>query len=206
MSTLPPVDEALAEPELVAYRDKVLAAVRARDWPALQDLMYYRIGFGPDYQDAKRRLLGDFWGMPSVDSPLWWKLERALTWGSRFNPGRVLVSPGLDLAWPAGLDRERHLVAGPDVPFYAEPSPNTPVVARLHHDVVALVDGSFAGYDWHTNREDHSGGVFYHVRTADGRTGHVFHRDLASPLEHQAYIAKVEDRWWQLVAFVSPPA
>lgn len=217
---LPPVDEAAEEPELVAFRAKVLAAIAAKDWPALEETMFWRAGFGPDYQDAKRRRLGEFWGMPSPDSPMWWKMERALRWGGRFNSGRVLHAPGLDLAWPEGYDPRRWLVAaGPEVPMREAPSPSAQVTAWLSYDLVEYVpipgreDAPFPyDYDWHTNRADHgppgySAEGFHHVRAVDGRTGWVDHHQLISPLEHQVYISKVEDRWWgQIVAFVAPGA
>ncbi len=220
LTRLPPVDEADRDPELVVFRDKLLAAVRARDWEALKEQMYFRIGFGPDYFDAKIRLLGDFWGMPSPESPFWWKLERALAWGGRFNPGGVFAAPGLDLAWPADLDRKRCLVAvGPEVPLREAASPDAPAIAYLSYDVVELVplpgmaDLPFdEHYDWHTNRADHgqrgySLKGFHHVRTAAGQVGFVDHHQLLSPLEHQAYLARIDEgRWWSMVAFVAPGA
>ena len=218
---LPPADEADQDPDLGAFRAQVLAALAARDWEALRAHLYVRMGFGPDYQDAKPRNLAHFWGAEDPASPFWWKAERALRWGGRFNPGRVFASPGLDLMWPEGLDPARHLVAaGPEVPLRAAPGPDAEVVAWLSYDLLALTplpgqaETPFdAGYDWHHAREHHVRpgfglGEFHHVRRlADGREGFVFHRDAISPLEHQAYFSRIDDgRWWSWVAFVAPGA
>lgn len=217
---LPPVDESSRDPDLGPFRETLLAALRAKDWAALKAEMYHRIGFGPEYQDAKPRLLGDFWGMPSPDSPMWWKMERALSWGGRFNPSGLFVAPGLDLAWPEGYDAHRCLVAaGPEVPLRRAPSPDAEVIAWLAYDLVELVplpgmeDVPFdEHYDWHTARADHgqrgySLEGFQHVRTAAGQVGFVDHHQLLSPLEHQVYLHRIEDgRWWAMVAFVAPGA
>lgn len=216
---LPILDEAAREPELVALRGRMARAAQRRDWDALAADMFWRVGFGPDYQDAKPRNLAHFWGAERSLSPFWAKFSSALATGGRFRPGGVFVAPGLDLGWPTGLDPQAWLIATrPGAALREAPHPDAPVILRLLHDLIErwpLADAAGpldpGALDWSRPVQGplwpgRARDGWHHVRTPAGTTGYMHPDDLRSPLEHQAYFAKVEDRVWQLVAFVAPGA
>jgi hypothetical protein len=214
--TLRPQDEASQDPDLLVFRRKLLAASVARDWDALKELMHNRVGFGPEYFDAKRSNFGYFWRVHEPDSRLWWKLTRALQWGGRFVPGDLFACPGLD--WPAEFDPKRFLVAaGEDVPLLAAPRREAQVNSRLAYHIVEQVPMPGMehvpfdeNYPYHNNWEHHGQHGYcwddhLHVRTLEGEQGYVYCRNLISPLEHQVYLKRIEGgRWWAMMAFYAP--
>jgi len=215
---LPMLDEAPRAPGLVAVRARMARAAARRDWEALAADMFWRVGFGPDHQDAKPRNLAHFWGVERPDSPFWGKLARALARGGRFRPGGVFVAPGLDLGWPRGLDPQAWLAADrPGVALRAGPHADAALRLRLMDELVER--WPLAGEPGPLSPEDvawsrpvagpvwpgHGRDGWHHVRTQAGVTGFMHVDDVRSPLEHQAYFAEV-DFGWQLVAFVAPGA
>ena len=211
------MDEAAREPELVAYRAQLIAAAESRDWKALHELIHPQVSYGPYLENAKRYNMAYFWNLPERSSFFWGKFLRALRFGGRFAPGGQFEAPGLHLAWPEAYDPRRwYVAAGPEVALREGPGPDTPVLARLAYDMLEPVpmpgfaDVPYAmDYTFHNNHEHHgrhgyAWENFLHVRTAAGQTGYVYQLDAISPLEHQVYFSKVEDRWWQMVAFVAP--
>ena len=201
-------DEATRDPELVAFRERLLRALDARDWPALQELLYHRVAYGRDFLEQKVAGFGHFWRMPDPQSPLWWKLANALRWGGRFGEGGLFEAPGI--VWPEGLDLRRTLLVNGalrDGPHGAE-------LARLDGEVVTLVPTGDEPFDEHYpyhNSWEHHGqhgyawDNFLHVRTEDGRTGWVHCTDVLSPLEQRAYLKKADGgMWWRVMSFVTP--
>ena len=174
-----PVDEAPADPSLVAYREELLAAVRRRDVDAVVALSdpNVRTSFGDDggAEELRRKL---------QDGALMNDLEQILPLGGKFTGPenqRTFWAPYVYSAWPDRHDAFQSLaVIGENVPLRDEPDANARVLAMLSHDIVG-----------HEKRE----GDWFRIKTADGRTGWVEKSSVVSPVGYRAGLSKVDGQW-----------
>lgn len=177
---LPFVDEASQDPSFVAYRDRLIAAVRARDTKAVLELSdpAIRTSFGDTggHADLARRLEkpGHFQ-----------ELEAILTLGGTFRgegAQRSFWAPYVYSTFPDEHDAFEHVaVISDDAPLREQPSPDARVIATLSRDIVAGNVGERT--DW------------MQVRTADGKTGYVESRHVRSPIDYRAGFMKTDAGW-----------
>lgn len=172
-----PVDEASQDATFVAYRDELLAAVRARDAESVVALAdpNIRTSFGDDGgADALRKKL--------AETETWADFEQLLSLGGTFRgeaESRSFWAPYVYSAWPEEHDAFTSLaVIGKDVPLRTSNAANAETVALLSYDIVMRAEGS---------------GV--NVKTADGRTGFVDPAMLRSPVGYRAGFMKSGGRW-----------
>ncbi|HEX2060416.1 MAG TPA: SH3 domain-containing protein [Thermoanaerobaculia bacterium] len=172
------VDEASADPALVAYRNELLAAVRRRDADAVVALAdpNIRTSFGGSGgSDELRRMLGE--------PGMWDDLEQILTNGGTFLEGSdrtAFWAPYVYSAWPEEHDAfTRYAVIGDDVPLYD--APDGKPVATLSRNIV--------------ERASEPSGTWTRIRTADGRSGFVATKLLRSPVGYRAGFNKDGERW-----------
>ncbi len=93
------------------------------------------------------------------------------------------VTPYVHSLWPEDVDpSECSAIAGREVDVRKHPNMNSPVIARLSHDIV---------------RVDHtaSQGGWERITTPDGREGHVFGAFIRSKYDWSAGFAKVDGEW-----------
>ena len=168
------VDEASKDPTFAAYRDQLLAAVRARDAKKVLELSdpNIRLSFGGTGGRAafEKALKEEIWG----------ELEQILTLGGGFREG-MFWAPYVYSAWPESQDAFEYLaVVGDDVPLRASPDTSAPVIATLSRDLV---------------KREGQPNPWQKVTTADGKTGYVETKSVRSPVGYRAGLAKSKDGW-----------
>ena len=172
------VDEAAKDPTFLAYRDGLLAAVRARDAKKVLALSDPNVrtsfGGGGGRADLEQALQEEVWG----------ELEQILSLGGTFRDG-MFWAPYVYSAWPESHDAFESLaVVGDDVPLREAAGASAPEIATLSRDIVkrASAPGE-AGIGWTK------------VTTADGKTGFVESKSVRSPVDYRAGFMKTGDRW-----------
>lgn len=177
---LPFVDEASQDPSLVAFRERFLAAVRAKDRDAVIALTdpNVRTSFGDaaGRADLIRRLEGP---------ELWQELEWILTHGGTFRGEggtRSFWAPYVYSTYPDAQDAFTTMaVIADDVPLREQASPDARVLATLSRDIVEADAGDR--------------GEWTAVTTADGRKGFVRSTEVRSPIDYRAGFMKSGNGW-----------
>ena len=186
-----PVDEAAQNPDFLAFRDGLLAAVRRRDLDAVVAVAArnIKLSFGGSYGRAQFRnqLVADDNG---EGGSYWEELEWALKLGGVFNgeQQQQFCTPYVSCSGPhqcTECDPFETLVAVTDkAPVYSAADASSPVLTHLYHDVVTLVKYATP---WHQ------------VQLADGRSGYVTFPDFRSPIGYRAHFEKREGHWWMRI-------
>lgn len=182
---LMPLDEASKDPSFLAYREKLLGALKTKDTDALQPLVDPKIrttfGEGGGWEDFKKQ-----WKLPANDSPLWTELTTILSHGGSFEDVmdvRRFCAPYVYSDWPEDLDSFEYLaVIGDDVPLYESASAASKVVATLNHDIVRSLEGMGRG-------------EFRHVELSDKKQGWIRRDQARSPIEYRACFTKAGGDW-----------
>lgn len=180
-----PVDRASEDPSFVAYRDKLRAAVAARDTEALLALVDPKIrtdfGGGGGLADFRRH-----WNLPSKDSKLWSELDVILSHGGSFRSPmetKMFCAPYVYSEWPDNLDAFTYLaVIDDDAPLRKAAAANATVIETLRYDLVKNVGMDF-GKPW---RE---------VELENGTRGFVANEHVRSPIEYRACFAQTGGQW-----------
>lgn len=192
---LMPVDEAPRDPELVAYRDALLAAVRARNIEAVvlmaDPAIRTTFGAGGGHADFRRML-----NEPGMLA----ELEQVLTLGGSFRGEGETVSfwaPYVYSAWPDIHDPFESLaVVSENVPLLRAPDPTSPPVATLSYDIVERLSPP----------QPLAAGAtpppYIEIATADERRGWVAATSVRSHVGYRAGFMKTDGRW-RLSAFVA---
>ena len=170
------VDEAAKDPSFAAYRDQLLAAVRARDAKTVLALSdpNIRTSFGGDGGSAALE--------QALKEETWGELEQILSLGGTFREG-MFWAPYVYAAWPESQDAfETLAVIGDDVPLRESADANAPVIATLSRDLVTRASAPGAG------------GAWTKVKTADGKTGFVESKP-SHPVGYRAGFMKTKDGW-----------
>lgn len=171
---LPFIDEAANDPSFLAYREKLLTAVRARDKNALLALSdpHIRTTFGGDGDAAELER--------ALNEDLWRELEQILTLGGSFREG-MFWAPYVYSNWPESQDAfETFAIVADDVPLRTSPDPGSPAIATLSRDLVTRAGDP---------------GPWQKVTTADGKTGFVEAKFARSPVDYRAGFAHDANGW-----------
>ncbi len=184
-----PVDEATTDAALVAFRERLTAAVHKRDIDAVVAL-----------SDPKIRT--SFGGAGGVDdlrnalkqAGVWEDFEHLLSLGGTFRgegDPRSFWAPYVYSAWPDAIDPFEHFaVVAKDVPLHESEDPASRVIATLSYDIVRR-----AGDPART-------GAWQKVLTVDDRTGFVATRSVRSPIGYRAGFVR-ENGEWRMNALVA---
>src|SRR4028118_1504503 len=140
---LMPVDEAVRDSELFAFRARLQAALARHDVAAVLEVVDPRIKntFGADNGiEAFQRL----WKLKEGDSRLWEELGLVLALGGTFQNADNFVAPYVFSRWPDQVDSfENVAVLGRNVRVRAEPRAGSPVLTALR---LGLGGGAGAGW------------------------------------------------------------
>lgn len=170
-------DEAAQDASFAAYREQLLAAVRARDTKAVLALSdpNIRTSFGGDGGAAELERV--------LDEDLWRELEQILTLGGTFREG-MFWAPYVYSAWPESHDAfETLAVIADGVPLRGSPDASAPAIATLSRDLVTRA----------SQPREH--GAWEKVTTADGRTGFVESQSVRSPVDYRAGFVRTPNGW-----------
>ena len=182
-----PVDEAPSKPDLLAYRVRLQAAVIRRDIEAVIEEIDPGIKLGFDASggvDAFRELFGE-------RSESWDELRVVLAHGGSFSTPTSFGAPYVYSDWPDRFDSfECAAITGRNVRLRSAPRLDAPIVTALSYSIVQRLNRAADGKEW------------VNVRLGDGRTGHVWHVYVRSPIDHRALFNLSAGRW-RMTAFVS---
>lgn len=183
---LRPVDEARLQPEFLAYRERLQAAVARRDVDAIVEAADPGIRLGFDASggvDALRRLLAD-------RPELWDELRDVLAHGGRFTSPTSFAAPYVYSNWPERFDSfECAAVTGTHVRVRSKPALDAPIVTAVSYSIVRLL-------------EPPQGNLWVPIELGDGRTGYIWHAYVRSPVDYRALFNRLEGRWL-MTAFVA---
>jgi hypothetical protein len=189
-----PVDEAPRVADFLAFRERLRAAVAARDTAALVAAidLHVRISFGDEGGIADFR---SQWALGAPDSPLWRELETVLGLGGSFRGDSIFTAPYVFSTWPDELDAfESVAIVARDVALHAAPRADADALARVSYAILALPGGG-------TAPREHAEG-WLAVRAPDGRIGYVAMDFVRQPLDYRAIFSR-KDGTWKLVIFVA---
>jgi hypothetical protein len=172
------VDEGAKDPSFVAYREKLLAAVRARDAKGVVALADPKIrtsfGGGGGAADLEKLL-----ARPGMFE----QFEQILTLGGSFREGSFWA-PYVYSAYPDSSDAFSTVaVIADDVPLHEQADASSKVLATLSHDIVDRVAAPGER------------GAWLQVKTADGKTGYVESKFVRSPIDYRAGFLKSNGTW-----------
>lgn len=178
------VDEAAEDPTFAAYRDRLLAAVRARDIKTVLALSDPNVrtsfGGGGGRADLEQALQEEVWG----------ELEQILSLGGTFRDG-MFWAPYVYSAWPDSHDAFESLaVIADDVSLRRSADASAPAIATLSRDVVERASAPGAE------------GAWTKITTADGKTGFVETKLVRSPIDYRAGFTK-RGAEWRMTALVA---
>jgi len=194
--TLPFTDEAAQDATFLAYRDRLTAAVAARDAGAVADMADSEIlmSFGGDGgRDTFRSWLTDGpWGGAEPAEDFWRELETVLALGGRFDGPEMFSAP---YYWSAELPESldpyaTHIVMADGTPVLSAPAADAKVLARL--PVGAVVET--VADDWDQ--------PFHRIRRADGGEGYMAAADLRSLIDYRAIFERGKGGW-RMTIFVA---
>ena len=190
--TLKPVDEAPLDPEFLAFRTRLQAAVSKHDAAALMDVVHPEIknGFGGD---DGINAFKEMWRPEDPKSELWMQLGTVLDLGGSFDgparPARPseFTAPYTFSKWPSGVDSFDFVaVTAAEVRLRAEPSSDAPVVATVSYALLQL-DTDFDSTrivpdEWTTVK-------------FNGKKGYVASRFVRSPIDYRARFSRLNGSW-----------
>lgn len=185
--TLAFVDEAASDPSFVAYRDRLLAAVRASDAKSVVALAdpKVRTSFG---DDGGRASLEKLLARPGMFD----ELERLLTLGGSFQGESRLSfwAPYVYSTYPDKHDPFTTVaILGDSVPLRASADSSAPVLATLSHNIVERVSSATGDQAW------------TEVKTGQ-HAGFVESKFVRSPIDYRAGFNKTA-AGWQMTALVA---
>lgn len=195
-----PVDEAKKDASFLAFREKLISAVKKRDTKYLLSIVDRDIkaSFGGDegIEDFKR-----MWKISSPKSKLWDELLTVLTNGGKFDKegkNTYFAAPYSFNGFPDDLDVfEYQLIFGNNVNLRAKPDLQAKVVAQLSYNVVK-VDYQNSVSDKKNDGEY----IWLKIETLGGKKGFVNAKFVRSPIAYRAIFEK-KGRNWKMTAFIA---
>ena len=196
---LMPVDEGGADPSWVAFRNRLISALKRGDRNALLAVVDRNI---VNSLEAERGVatFRKLWGLDGKDDRLLRELASSLALGSawymRPKGPRLLCAPYVPIKWPLHEVDPYHngAVVLQNAPVKAAPSWASETLASLNYDIVEVRDWEVA------DREPQLQQRWVRVRYR-GDDGYVAEEHIRSAIEHRACFAK-EGGTWRMVEYV----
>lgn len=186
-----PVDEGKNDASFIAFREKLISAVKNKDKKFLLGILDRNIkgNFGGDsgIEDFKR-----LWKLDSPQSELWKELLIVLTNGGKFvTAKKEFCAPFSFTNFPEDLDAFEHqMIFGNNVNLRAQPNTTAKVVAQLSYNVVKVdyessvpEKGKEGEYSW------------LKIETLGGKKGFVSAQYVRSPIDYRACFEKKTGKW-----------
>jgi hypothetical protein len=195
--TLAPVDEGARDPSWVAFRDRLLRALREHDRDYVLGAVdaEFAGSFGGEARgvaafERKWKLAAD-----GERSPFWTLLPEILSLGGSFTRPSLFCAPYVYTRFPDGLAAADYgAVIRSAAPLFAGPSADAQTVATLRYEIVQMdllpVPDRFTHPDWRV------------VQRANGERGYMRAADVRSPIDYRACFVK-RDGAWKLSALLA---
>lgn len=196
-----PVDEAAQDASFLAFRAKLISAVKNRDTKYLLSILDRNVkaSFGGDdgIADFKK-----YWKLNRADSEIWETLLKVLTNGGTFHKDgnlKYFSAPFVFTEFPEDLDAfEYQVIFGKNVNLREKPDAKSAVAALLSYNIVKV------DYQNSVSERGKKEGEFIwlKIETLGGKSGFVQAKYVRSPIDYRAVFEK-KGKNWKLVALVS---
>jgi hypothetical protein len=194
-----PVDEAAKDKSFLAFRDKLVLAIRNRDSKYVLSILDPKIKPGFD----ERENVEDFkkvWKISDPKSRFWSELLEVVGSGGRFsteNGVKIFSAPYIYTDFPEDLDDFQYrVIASRNVNLREKPDEKSAVVDRLSFNIVK-VDEENSIDDGKENGEY----LWYKIETLGGKKGYLPARTVRSPIDMRAGFQKKSGKW-KMIFFV----
>jgi len=194
---LEPVDESARDLSWAKFKNVLLDAVMRRDRKFVLSILDRNVRIGVDGV----RGIPEFsrqWHLDTDDSRLWRELPSALFVGAAYlkrgQAPRELCAPYVLARWPRDMDPHAYgAIISRDALIKAAPSSDSPTLATLSYDIVAVAD-------WEVDdRAADFPQKWVKIKLKTGE-GYVPEEQIRSPIEHVACFVKTENGW-RMTAF-----
>ena len=189
---LKPVDEGSSDTSFKLFRDKLIAAVKARDAKYVLSVVDPKIknSFGDSDGVANFKKM---WKIDSPQSELWDELLFILTHGGAFSregASKTFMAPYVYSSFPEDLDAFEHsAIVGENVNLRATPFTTAPVVASLSYNLVKV------DYNNSIRKKTDEDYEWLKVETLGGKSGFVQDRFVRSSVGYRAGFEKKRGQW-----------
>lgn len=189
-----PFDQAEQNPEFKAFRDALLASVKARDLEAVVAAAAPDIDLSFGGDSGPERFRDFLSGKEEWAGESYWRdLEAVLSLGGAFFEDGTFAAPYVytdTTQLPEEVDYFTvFYCTGDKVRMRANPSTDAAVIGQLSYDIVVADDPDQIA------ATDASGRDWFYVRTFDGRKGWVAAQFLRSPYQYRAGFAQRDGQW-----------
>lgn len=192
-----PVDEAKKDGSFVAFRGKLIKAVRSRDRKFVLGILDRKIlnNFGGDggVEEFKKQ-----WEFDSPTSEFWDAMLDVITDGGGFIDKNMFAAPYTFVAYPENVEvSDYEMITGSRVNLRSRPTAASELIAQLSYNIVKVdyensikKPGEEDDYSW------------LKVETFGGKKGFVSAEYVRSPLAWRAIFKRIGGKW-KMTAFVS---
>ena len=195
-----PSDEGPSDASFVAFRKKLVAAVKDRDSSFIYGILDkdVKLSFGGDegIADFKR-----IWKIENSKSEFWSEFRTAISNGGAFHKDtqkKTFCAPYYFMKFPADLDVFDHqLIFGKNVNLRSGPNLDARVITRLSYNVVTINPEQSAD-----DAKTRGNYTWIKVKTLGGKSGFVSAKYVKSPVGYRACFEKSGGRW-RMTAFIA---
>ena len=190
---LEPQDEGLRDDEFMAFRDRLIQAIRFREPERLVTMIDSQILNGVDVPDGAQSF-ANIWRIDASDSALWAVLEEIVTRGGayvRSNLGVKFCAPYVFTHFPSDLSVDHHVaVLDENVPVMSDASASSDVLTLVSYAILSVSD-------WNTVKDSQQGNVdWLKVKLAAQKVGYIDRTRVRSPkLDYHACFLYRGGKW-----------
>ena len=183
LRTFKPVDEAATQPDFLAFRTRLQAAIARHDVSALLEMVDPGIKNSFGGNDGIEEFK-EMWRPNDPDSEIWKELGTVLALGGSFAGPTNFTAPYTFSSWPHEIDSfESIAVIGADVRIRSRPEPNGPVVSTVSYAILQLDSDAVTGNEAWT------------AVKFGGMTAFISTRYVRSPIDYRARFSYSAGRW-----------
>jgi len=187
VAKLYPVDEALQDSSLLAFRNNLIDIALKEDTKLFKSIvhedckLYYLPAYGLENVD-------ELLGREKLRKKFFSEVVSILNHGGKFVEKDKFFTSYVFACWPERLDAfTLTVVTNQNVPVYAEPDSNSNAIDSLSYDIVEMYDESFR------ERSGHKG--WDRIKLSHGRGGFIDKEYTLSPLGLRLGFMKEEGSW-----------
>lgn len=188
-----PVDEAAKDADFLAFRTKLIEAVKKRDAKYVLSIVDKNIKNSFGGNDGIKEFK-EWWKLESPKSEFWNEFLTVITNGGKFFTGeavknKLFTAPYTFDAFPEDLDAFTHsVIFGNNVNLRAKPETNAPVVGKLSYNIVETIRSI-------EDKNNAEKADWYEVKTLGGKKGFVKAEFVRSPIDYRAGFEKINGKW-----------
>lgn len=197
-----PVDQASKDASFLAFRTKLIAAVKRKDAKYVLTIVDKNIknSFGGNDGIAEFKKV---WELEKANSDFWPTFSAVINNGGHMlaegdSKTKMFYAPYTFNGFPEDLDAYEHsVVFGSNVNLREGPSTDTKSVAMLSYNIVKVIPSGEVVHDGAGEDE-----TWIKVETLGGKKGYVRSDFLRSPINYRAGFEKIKGQW-KLVVFLA---